>query len=86
MPPFFPSRVGKRKRAAISKQSCFSQKRVRSYIVLALNEFISYLLSEVAIEAAEAKMVETVDAEAAAVLVGRYEAISASDSEVKSSS
>ena len=31
----FPCRVGEGKRAAISKQTCFSQKRVRSYIVLA---------------------------------------------------
>ena len=36
LPPFFPCRVGEGKRAAISKQTCFSQKRVRSYIVLAL--------------------------------------------------
>ena len=37
MPPFFPCRVvGDGKRAAISKQTCFSQKRVRSYIFLAL--------------------------------------------------
>ena len=36
LPPFFPCRVGDGKRAAISKQTCFSQKRVRSYIVLAL--------------------------------------------------
>ena len=36
LPPFFPCRVGERKRAAISKQTCDSQKRVRSYIVLAL--------------------------------------------------
>ena len=33
---FFPCRVGEGKRAAISKPTCFSQKRVRSYIVLAL--------------------------------------------------
>ena len=32
--PFFPchGHVGEGKRAAISKQTCFSQKRVRSYI------------------------------------------------------
>ena len=36
LPPFFPCRVAEGKRAAISKQTCFSQKRVRSYIVLAL--------------------------------------------------
>ena len=36
LPPFFPCRVGEGKRAAISKQTCFSQNRVRSYIVLAL--------------------------------------------------
>ena len=36
LPPFFPCRVGKGKRAAISKQTLFSQKRVRCYIVLAL--------------------------------------------------
>ena len=33
---YFPCRVGEGKRAANSKQTCFSQKRVRSYIVLAL--------------------------------------------------
>ena len=37
LPPFFPCRVGEGKGAAISKQTCFSQKRVRSYIVLALD-------------------------------------------------
>ena len=36
LPPFFPCRVGEGKMAAISKQTCFSQKRVRPYIVLAL--------------------------------------------------
>ena len=36
LPRFFPYHVGGGKRAAISKQTCFSQKRVRSYIVLAL--------------------------------------------------
>ena len=36
LPPFFPCRVDEGKRAAISKQTWFSQKRVRSYIVLAL--------------------------------------------------
>ena len=36
LPPIFPCRVGEGKSAAISKQTCFSQKRVRSYIVLAL--------------------------------------------------
>ena len=42
LPPFFPCRVGERKRAVISKQTCFSQKRVRSYNVLALEaEYIS---------------------------------------------
>ena len=38
LPPVFPCRVGEGKRAAISKQTCFSQKRVHSYIVLALGE------------------------------------------------
>ena len=33
---FFPCCVGEGKMAAISKQTCVSQKRVRSYIVLAL--------------------------------------------------
>ena len=37
LPPFFPCRVGEGKRAAISKQICVLQKRVRSYIVLALD-------------------------------------------------
>ena len=36
LPRFFPYRVGERKGAAISKLPCFSQKRVRSYIALAL--------------------------------------------------
>ena len=36
LPPFFPSRVGEGKRAAISKQ-----KQVRSYIVLALVNLVS---------------------------------------------
>ena len=36
LPPFFPCRVGEGERAAISKQTCFSQKRVHSCIVLAL--------------------------------------------------
>ena len=44
LPPFFPCRVGEEKRAAISKQTCFSQKRVRSYIVLALNQM--YLIDD----------------------------------------
>ena len=35
-PPFFPHLHGKGKRAAISKLACVSQKRIRSYIVLAL--------------------------------------------------
>ena len=30
LPPFFPCRVGKRKRAAISKLACVSQKQIRS--------------------------------------------------------
>ena len=30
LPHFFPCREGEGKRAAISKQTCFSQKRVRS--------------------------------------------------------
>ena len=37
-PPFSPCCVGEGKKAAISKQTCFSQKRVRSYIVLALGK------------------------------------------------
>ena len=36
LPPFFPCRLGEEKRAAISRQACYSQNRVRSYIVLAL--------------------------------------------------
>ena len=36
LPPFFPCRVSEGKSAAISKQTCVSQKRARSYIVLAL--------------------------------------------------
>ena len=36
LPPFFPHLHGKGKRAAISRQTCVSQKRIRSYIVLAL--------------------------------------------------
>ena len=36
LPPFFPHQHGKEKRAAISKTACLSQKRIRSYIVLAL--------------------------------------------------
>ena len=36
LPIFFPCRVDGGKRAAISNQTCFSQKRVRSYNVLAL--------------------------------------------------
>jgi len=36
LPRFFPCRVGEEKGGAILKQTCFSQKRVRSYIVLAL--------------------------------------------------
>ena len=36
LPPFFPQLHSKGKRAAIAKQTCVSQKRVRSYIVLAL--------------------------------------------------
>ena len=39
LPPFFPCRFGERKRAAISKQKCFSQKRVSSHIALALESF-----------------------------------------------
>ena len=34
--PFFPHLHGKGKWAATSKQTCFSQKQIRSYIVLAL--------------------------------------------------
>ena len=42
LPPFFPCRVGERKRAAISKQIFVPKKRVRSYNVLALEaEYIS---------------------------------------------
>ena len=37
LPPFFPHLHGKGKRAGISKLACVSQKRIRSYIVLALN-------------------------------------------------
>ena len=40
LPTFFPCRVGEGEKAAISKQTSFSQKRVRSYIVLALEELI----------------------------------------------
>ena len=36
LPRFFPCRVGEGKSAAISKQTCFSQNRVSSYIVLTL--------------------------------------------------
>ena len=36
LPPFFPHLHGKGKRAAISKLACDSQKRIRSYVVLAL--------------------------------------------------
>ena len=36
LPPFSPQLHGKEKRAAILKLVCFSQKRIRSYIVLAL--------------------------------------------------
>ena len=36
LPQFFPCHVGERKRAAISKQTFVSKKRVLSYIVLAL--------------------------------------------------
>ena len=36
LPPFSPCRVGEGKRAAISKQTWFTQKRVRSCIVFAL--------------------------------------------------
>ena len=36
LPRFFSCRVGEGTGAAISKETCFSQKRVRSYIVLAL--------------------------------------------------
>ena len=36
LPPFFPHLHGKGKRAAISKLACVAQKRIRSYIVLAL--------------------------------------------------
>ena len=38
----FSQLQGKGKRAAISKQTCFSQKRVRSYIVLALGVCTSH--------------------------------------------
>ena len=40
----FPSRVGKRKRAPISKQTCSSQ-RLRSYIFLALRAKIKTFLA-----------------------------------------
>ena len=36
LPPFSPCRVAEGKRAAISNQTCISQKRGRSYIVLAI--------------------------------------------------
>ena len=36
LPPFFPHLHGKGESAAISKLACVSQKRIRSYIVLAL--------------------------------------------------
>ena len=36
LPPFFPHLLGKRKRAAISKLACVSQKQIRSYNVFAL--------------------------------------------------
>ena len=36
LPHFFPHLHGKEKRAAISKQTCVSQKQIRSYIVLVL--------------------------------------------------
>ena len=49
LPPFFPCRVGEGKRAAISKQTCFSQKRVRSYTVLALNDACIDLVSSIAV-------------------------------------
>ena len=42
LPPFSPCCIGEEKRAAISKQTCFSQKRVRSYIVLALGERVDH--------------------------------------------
>ena len=44
LPPFFPSRVGKRKRAPISKQTCSSQ-RLRSSIFLALRAKIKTFLA-----------------------------------------
>ena len=37
LPHFFPPLHGKGKRAAISKLACVLQKRIRSYIVLALD-------------------------------------------------
>ena len=43
LPRFFPCRVGEWKKAAISKQTCVSQKWVRSYIVLALSFTTLYL-------------------------------------------
>ena len=39
LPPFFPHLHGKGKRAAISNLAWVSQKRIRSYIVLALNSY-----------------------------------------------
>ena len=39
-PPFFPHAHGKGKRAASSKLTFFSQKRIRSYIFLALAFYI----------------------------------------------
>ena len=40
LPSFFPCRFGEGKRAVISKQTCFSQKQIRSYIVLALESLL----------------------------------------------
>ena len=41
LPPIFTHQDGKGKRAAISKLACVSQKRIRSYIVLALGCLVS---------------------------------------------
>ena len=44
LPPFFPHLDGKGKRAAISKLAYFSQKRIRSFIILGLDEFQNHIL------------------------------------------
>ena len=44
LPPFFSYLQGKGKKPPISKQTCVSQKRFRSYIVLALVVLINWLI------------------------------------------